>query len=305
MAAEAWRVLHRVADQFVPRFADTYVKSVATLRRRLTLKTLEAMVVRGTMSRDLADAIDAMHIAKAAEPMDATARVYAELLAATIGGLVAATIGGLDAGMGLRFDVTNPYVLRAANELTADLIVGVTAETKMAVRRIIFESIRDGVAPRDAARQIRQIVGLTSSQAQAVGRYQKGLLDGGADFMTSERQAGKYAERLVRDRALTIARTETMRASNRGQQLMWTAARNEGLLPADFRQRWLVTPDDRLCPRCAPMGGREVQLGYLFRETETGVLPSQRKPAARPANVLSPPLHPRCRCVLIAVIPDV
>lgn len=290
--AETWRALHRTADSFRPRFRTPLLASIEALRRQVTLEQLEESAARGTLTANLSEAIDQVKVAKTVDPAVSAEPVYAELL--TLSGNLAAQ----QLNVALRFDVTSPQVLRAARELTAFLIRDVTQETKAAVRRIIHDSIRDGIAPRESARLIRQIIGLTSRQATAVGRYQKGLLDGGVDFMSAEQKAGRYAQRLLRDRAENIARTETMRAANRGQQILWTDMQNQGLLPAEFEQKWLTTPDDRLCPRCAPMNGRTVQLGYLFRETERGVLPSTRKPVAG-ATVLSPPLHPRCRCTLV------
>lgn len=287
---EAWQAVHRIADAHVRRFTGPFIASIEQLRARLPLDLVEESVVNGTMSRALADAIDNIVVAKQADPSEQASRVYAEILVSS------ADNAGV--AFGYSFNITNPQVLRAAQTLTADLIRGVSQETKMAVRRIIFDSIRDGVAPRDAAKLIRRVVGLTTRQSAAVINLRKGLLSGGADLDFAERQAERYSKRLLKDRALTIARTETLKAANRGQQLAWTEARDKGIIPPDFGQRWVVTPDDRLCPRCAPMNGKVVQLGYLFRETQRGVLPSQREPVAG-ATVSSPPLHPRCRCVLV------
>jgi hypothetical protein len=54
------------------------------------------------------------------------------------------------------------------------------------------------------------------------------------------------------ERAELIARTETMRASNEGQQEAWDQAVEEGLLTGNEQQEWIVTPDDRLCPSASP-----------------------------------------------------
>lgn len=85
-------------------------------------------------------------------------------------------------------------------------------------------------------------------------------------------------------RAETIARTETMTASNQGQQALWDQAVDEGLLTGKERQVWIVTPDDRLCPICEPLDGQEADFGETF-DTELG-------------KVDGPPAHPRCRCTI-------
>lgn len=293
-AVEPWRALHRAADSRIRRFAVPFVQSVAVLRAKVALDTLEDSATRGEISQELADAIDGLVVAKAADPQQSAQPVYAELLHA------GAEVAGRQLGVTLRFDVTSPQVLRAAQTMTADLIRGVSQETKEAVRRIIFEGIRDGIPPRETAKLLRQTLGLTTRQSLAVLNLRKGLLSGGSDLVFADRQAARYSARLLKDRAENVSRTETMRAANAGQDLLWSDLRDQGLIPMDAKRRWMTTPDDRLCPRCAPLNGREVELGNLFRETERGVLPSKRVPAAG-SNVLYPPLHPRCRCTTTLV----
>lgn len=300
-ADQPWRVVQRNADAYVARFADPFIASVEALRRRVTLAQIEESVVKGELTRELANAIDAIRVAKAVDPAELASKVYAQLMVATVTDMaewVESKWGTPGAQIVGRFNITSPQVLRAAQQLTADLIRGVNYETKLAVRRLIFNSIRDGVAPRDAAKLIKRVLGLTTRQALAVDRLRAGLVGGGVKPAQVDRQVLAYSNRLLEDRAENVARTETMLAANRGQQLLWGDMQNAGVIGPEFTQRWLVTPDDRLCSRCAPMQGKTAQLGYLFRETENGVLPSKRTPVAG-ANVKSPPLHPRCRCVLV------
>lgn len=302
--AEPWRAVHRAADAHVARFTGPFVASVKALRRRVSLAMLEESVRAGTPTRGLIEAIDAVRVAKiAADPADLATKVYAATIVSAVTGQTAyveslfGTRGGVIIG---RFNVTSPFVLRAADELGAELIREVSAETKAAVRRIIFNAVRDGLAPRQAALQIRNILGLTTRQALAVNRLEQGLLEQGADAGFARARGRRYSERLLKDRAENIARTETMKAATTGQDLLWSEMQDAGIIPADVTRRWMTTPDDRLCPRCAPLNGKTAQLGFLFRETERGVLPSQRVPVAG-TTTLRPPLHPRCRCVLVLV----
>jgi hypothetical protein len=298
---EPWRVVHQAADSHVATFTGPFVASVEALRRRVSLEQLEDAVTQGTITWELSEAIDGLVLAKAADPAELATKVYSQVIVASVTGMadwVAERFGQPAAQLVGRFNLTSPFVLRAARDMSANLIRGVGAETKLAVRRLIFNGIRDGVPPRDTARLLRLVLGLSERDALAVDRLRAGLLEGGTKLSLVERRSAQYADRLLRQRALTVARTETMFAANRGQQELWRAMRDEGVVPADMGQRWLTTPDDRLCPRCAPLNGRVVQLGFLFRETERGVLPSRRVPVAG-VTVLSPPLHPRCRCVLV------
>lgn len=90
-------------------------------------------------------------------------------------------------------------------------------------------------------------------------------------------------------RAEEIARTETMTASNAGQQQAWSQAVDDGLLTGQEKQEWIVTPDDRLCPECEDMDGEQAGLDEPFHSREYG-------------DVDVPPLHPRCRCTVGIVI---
>lgn len=80
----------------------------------------------------------------------------------------------------------------------------------------------------------------------------------------------------------------TIRAANLGQQLLWRQAATQGLLLAErVRRSWIVTPDDKLCPLCRPLHEQTVPLDQPFM--------TARGP------VMTPPLHPRCRCALALV----
>ena len=96
---------------------------------------------------------------------------------------------------------------------------------------------------------------------------------------------GKYAKALERQRSLKIARTETLNASNGGQQTLWLEAKDAGYLDPDKTTReWLVTDDDRLDTNiCEPMDGQERGLDESFT---TGDGRSVDHPSA----------HPECRC---------
>jgi len=104
----------------------------------------------------------------------------------------------------------------------------------------------------------------------------------------------RYQQRLLNWRADTIARTESMMASNQGQQALWGQARDSGLLSAQYtRRKWLNTGDSRLCQLCAPvpaMNPEGVELDKPFRTPK--------------GEVLSPPLHPSCRCTTRLIFAD-
>ena len=89
----------------------------------------------------------------------------------------------------------------------------------------------------------------------------------------------------------TIARHETSLAASKGQELLWNTAQEDGLLdPARFTRKFVVVPDDRTCPICAPMSGQ---------------LRRMREPFVSPFNgvtALYPPMHIACRCGVTLVL---
>lgn len=195
-------------------------------------------------------------------------------------------------GAAIRFDLTNPRAVRAAREQVAVLVREVTAETRAAVRDIIARAQRDGLGINAQRDIIARHIGLTRRQMGAVYNLRRELEDLGLPESTLQQRADAYYARLVRHRARVIARTETMSAAHLGQQELWRQATEDGVLSADTKRRWIVTPDDRLCFRCAPMAGQTVGMEEVFRSPADGTL------------VSTPPLHPQCRCSLSLVVPE-
>ena len=146
------------------------------------------------------------------------------------------------------FDVTNPEAVDWVKKHAADTVKNVSQTTREAIRDLVEDAFEEQFDVDDLAEKIEELIGDA-------------------------------------DRAETIARTETLRASNEGQSQLWDQAKDAGLLTGDEQQEWIVTPDDRLCPICEPMDGETVPLNGKFR-LNTG------------EDVDSPPAHPNCRCTV-------
>lgn len=183
-----------------------------------------------------------------------------------------------------QFDGKNEESQAWAAQHGAAYVTRVSAETREALRALITASIRDGIPPGEAARLIRDMVGLTARDAGAVMRYRLSLIQQGVlNDASVAREIRKYAQRLIAQRATTIARTEIMGALNSGALEAARQAIAQGLLDPDQAvKRWLISKDEitRACPVCLPLHGVEVPIESLFPGT----------------GVLAPPAHPRCRC---------
>ena len=210
----------------------------------------------------------------------------------------------------LSFDKTNPEAERWARERAAQLIRDVSDTTRDAVRAVVGKSFKDGIPPRQSAKLIKPLVGLTERDAIAVmnarydvikenlrlkdGDIKPGKVievggrsirmpKGGVSLEVIDKLARDYADRLLSKRAFLIARTETIAASNEGQRQLWAQAQADGLLPSDVLRTWITTYDDRTCPTCSGMDGQIRSLGQPF---DAGLF----------GEVMGPPAHPACRC---------
>lgn len=175
----------------------------------------------------------------------------------------------------------HPMAADWARQHAADLL-DAPARTQGRVRRLVAQAIDEGVPPRELARMLRGVVGLTEQQAEAVANFRRRLRADGVSVEDADRRTARYGQAKRRERALTIARTELVAAVNAGQQALWEQAIEQGLVDeAVMRKVWIVTNDELLESRCEALDGESVPVGEDFS-----------------SGVAHPPLHPRCRCAV-------
>ena len=248
-----WKQLHRIADRLRPDLQRTLFDALDTLKKQIPTASLVDLIEGGQLDQVLA--------AVKLELPDLTALRDVIGTIAGQSGRVAAV------GLNMRFDLVNERAVRWAGEYGSQLITEVNRETQQAVAEIVQRGFLEGQAPRVQALAIEQVVGLHSRDAGAVTRYLSGLVESGVSERRAADLAGTYSKRLLRKRAELIARTETMRASNMGQQLAWDAAADTGLLiREETRKVWIVTDDDRTCSRCMSLEDATVPLDGSFTE---------------------------------------
>lgn len=185
-------------------------------------------------------------------------------------------------GCVLQFNVADPEAIRFAERRVAELVREVSANTKAALREIIARALESGNPPRVAAREIRELVGLTRRDVRAVGNLRARLAERGLAPSVIDRRAASYTKRLHRRRAVTIARTETMRAANEGQRQLWRQAVDQRQLKPTQKRVWIATPDDRVRDEHWAMNGQVRGLEEKFER------PDGRK--------IEPGEEVQCRC---------
>jgi len=185
------------------------------------------------------------------------------------------------AGLRASFNLTNPRAVNWLRENAASKVVEITESTRQGLQDILTRYYDQGKTVSQMSREIRKNIGLHSRFANAVENRKQKLIEQGISTRIAEQNARTYAKQLLKLRAETIARTETMDASNQGQLELWRQAGYE-----KGKKRWLLTPDDRLCDDCAEMEGQEVGVEDDFHSDSLG------------KYVPCPPLHPDCRCAM-------
>lgn len=185
-------------------------------------------------------------------------------------------------GFGLRGK--NKAAQRVAQTQAAKLVTNVSMSTKKAIRKLVVRSIADGIAPRELAGMIRDVIGLTEGQASAAFNYRKQLVDGGVSQTRISQLMETFMARKLRERAMNIARWEVMDALNTAQLEEALDDQEEGKIGARATKEVIVTHNPRKPPCaevCARLDGKKFKLN--------AVIANGRK---------NPPFHVRCRCAL-------
>ena len=100
----------------------------------------------------------------------------------------------------------------------------------------------------------------------------------------------------VQYRSERIARSETVRAFNEGQIEGWRISDVvEG-------KEWLMEFDDRTCEFCVLMDGAVEELNSEYFAKDDSMDGAQNTLNFDYSSIESPPLHPNCRCTLLAVL---
>lgn len=172
-----------------------------------------------------------------------------------------------------------------------ELIVDLSQQQFMAVRNVVqhYAFGPNPVEAEELGRILRPIVGLTPNQARAVRKYRDALIgEGVLKKKEIDNLVGNYAGRLHRVRANRIARTELAFAWNNGQLEKMREVMANGEVRGIIVKEFLTSSDERVCPHCGPLDGQIVGL----EETFPGA-------TARLPNLLTPPVHPGCRCSIV------
>lgn len=287
----AWRLLLREADRLAPELNTLWRTLFADVRANVDQAALRAALARRNLM-EVEALLSQLWEQHAAIPgrallaplLRATVQRAAEAVTPHLLAAVEVTLGNVP------LSLTIPASLPWIDTYAGVQIQGIGERTVQAIRGVLREGFSEGTSAGRLAAQVQEIVGLTPRQARSIAAYRGRLLDAGRSAAVVRREVAAVVQVGIRQRALNIARTESLYAANAGQEALWAQATNQGLLdPAHWQQSWLPAQGEQVCPICGGMRGQRRDLGQPFT-TPGGAL------------VLFPPAHPSCRCTLVLVL---
>lgn len=276
----AFRVLSRAADKFQPQMAEAFLSAVASTQGRIIMREVRDAIRQGDFIRaeSLIDwdlfSVEFETISRAIlrDVIDEAGTNSVRLLPNEL-------------RAGISFDVTNPRVEEFLQQKSATLATQITNESRQAIRNQLAKAQREGLGIDTTASMVREFIGLTQRQMQAVDNLRGKLIEQGFTFEEAMQRVIEKRNRLLDFRAENISRTETINASTQGAlEMMNQRVEEVGLNKRDFVKVWIVTGDDRTCPICWPLHGQTRGLDELF-STSVG-------------NIDGPTAHPQCRCAI-------
>lgn len=169
----------------------------------------------------------------------------------------------------------------------------ISLETGAAASFLVRRSIRDRMPPREAAKLIKQSLGVNRPQAQSLRRFVRNL-DPQLSVAARNKAIQKLIDKMIRRRALMIARTVVLDSLNQGVEESWHQAQAQGLLRKTAQKRWLISSVGA-CEICrAFAAGKTAEVNGYF-ETPSNF------PQRLDSPLKHPTAHPNCRCTIVPV----
>lgn len=192
-------------------------------------------------------------------------------------------IGAVQAGM--RLDAVDAISRKYAHEQGSKLIVNITDSQRATIRQIAGKALNGEYTVDQAARRIREGIGLHPRWATAVENYRARLEANPRPTGTSaarhaqqiDRSVTRYRDRLIKVRSQNIARTEILTAENLGRYASWADSIGQGFNSPASRKEW--SPGPGACDICQGLAGEIVPWDGVFSN-----------------GAIMPPAHPSCRC---------
>ena len=163
------------------------------------------------------------------------------------------------------FDPSDAAVAAWAAARSAELQDWIRQSATNVAQGVINDELRTGeLSPDQAARAIKDRIGLTAPDSTAVANLRRSELQDGTDVETANERADLLAREKLADRAQTFGESQAFSAAQEGQRQAWVQALDRGLIPEGALRVWGTQEDARVCPICDPMDGQQREFGEPF-----------------------------------------
>lgn len=185
------------------------------------------------------------------------------------------------------FNQLAPPVVDFQRRHAADLVVGVTDETRRAIRKVVEGAIDAGLNPTTAAQMIINTgIGPTERQAAAIVRRFNAALEAGVPVRKALADAAAQRKRAIEVRAKNIAINEMQTAVAESRRLLYEQLAADGIIDTNiYEQIWKTQMDSKVECICRPMNRQRQPIGGLFTTGDGRLVQS-------PGGSV----HVRCRC---------
>jgi SPP1 gp7 family putative phage head morphogenesis protein len=187
-----------------------------------------------------------------------------------------------DVSMRFSFDMDNPAAINWIESYSAMQLRDMAHQDMLLVRDVLARGARAKITNKQIARQLEQTIGLTHNSAIAVLNYEDKMRKQGLKESQISTLSDKYYNKLLRQRAETIALTESHTSTNKAWKDEISRSVHDGTLNRrQYQLVWYTSLDERRCPQCGALHGETAPVDADKVQGEW------------------PPLHPRCRCVVL------
>ena len=144
------------------------------------------------------------------------------------------------------------------------------------------------VPPIIAANRVAEAFGVPPKTMNSlVNIWVRAELENKTDKVIPSAKAGQASQVIGHanaERAGMIGDTEIYTIKQLGQQMAWYQAMKIGVIPKTSTRQWRTAKDEKVCPYCGPMDGKEAAIDQKFW--------------VNGQKMWTPPVHINCRCTV-------